>query len=423
VPAGFASSDDFVATITTPGSSGYSWSSSGARVAASDRFMLQQSGGAPGLPPGESGRPMTYASVCYPSSATVSGCTAVTVTSGTERAGVDLAIRLSPAFNIAGHLSGPDGPASSFVLHLVAADSADLWSDPDVATAVTAPDGSFMFLGVAPGRYVIQTVRVPRPPAPNPLARGGSAGPAGTGRSGGPPVGPTLWTATPVVVGDADIAGLNVALAIGNTVSGRVEFEGTAERPQPGVLSVYSILVEPADGKPRANAPAARVGSDGRFTTPGYPAGRYFVRALDVLPNWMLKSVTYGGTDISDSPVELGRGDLAGVIVTFTDRVTRVSGTVTRLTKRGRCQRRAVSSRLKNLERGRHHPEIWRARAANAGGEFGFTVFQRANTFWRPSTMRSPPAGRSFGFWRPSRRWPTALRSVSARRSCARSPA
>jgi hypothetical protein len=158
------------------------------------------------------------------------------------------------------------------------------------------PGGMAEYFAVPAGQYVIQTVRVPRP-APGAgqtfvFATGGGGG-AGTvafssnvsvsSTNGTPqpallPTDPTLWTATPIVLGGDDISDLTISLRSGFKVSGRVEFQGSAERPPADRLVQIPVTVEPADGKQKTRSLPGRVDAQGNFTTMGLLPGKYFVR-------------------------------------------------------------------------------------------------------------------------------------------------
>src|SRR4029453_16596422 len=60
---------------------------------------------------------------------------------------------------------------------------------------------------------------------------GGGGGPPQPPGVPPPPPDPTLFTVTPISVGGQDINDLTISLITGIKVSGRVEFQGGAERP------------------------------------------------------------------------------------------------------------------------------------------------------------------------------------------------
>ena len=336
---------DLISTLSSPGG-GLSLSTGGSPVTPDGKFLLQNNNGRTITPAQPNGRLMVYATQYYPNAASTQQATAVTVRSGEERGGVDMQLRMVPALNITGHLMTPDGPAVNWGVHLVPGDTSDLSADPDVATSITNGDGEFAFLAVPAGQYVIQTVRVPRP-APGAgqtfvFATGGAGG-AGTvafssnvsvsSTNGTPqpaplPTDPTLWTATPIVLGSDDISDLTISLRSGFKVSGRVEFQGSAERPPADRLVQIPVTVEPADGKQKTQSLPGRVDAQGNFTTMGLLPGKYFVRIGGAPGGWTFKSAVLGGTDVSETPIEVEDRDITGIVVTFNDTPTDLRGTV-----------------------------------------------------------------------------------------------
>lgn len=336
---------NLLSTMMTPGNGGsISYSTGGSPVGGNSEFVIQPGRGLYGPAPEVDGRLLSYPTVYFPSALVASEAQPVTVRSGESRSGVDIALGLVPTTTIAGRLMGPDGPAPAYALHLVPSDTGDLSADPDVATAITGEDGRFMFFGVPAGNYVIQTVRVPRG-----LPRGGGdttivqgggnvmvfaqrieeagGGAARVGPRPEPPAEtePVLWIAAPVSVGGSGIDNLTLSLQEGSKIEGRIEFEGSADRPGPDQMTRIAIVVEAVDGRQRSMAPSSRVDAEGRFEAPGLLPGRYVVRAMNAGAAWTLKSVMMGGVDVSEVPLDLQR-DIAGLVVTFTDRASSIAG-------------------------------------------------------------------------------------------------
>jgi hypothetical protein len=109
-------------------------------------------------------------------------------------------------------------------------------------------------------------------------------------------------------------------------VSGRLEFEGST-RGAPETITSTSVNVEALDPRD-AETRTGRVGADGRFVVSGVPAGRYLILHASSYALWSLKSVTIGGREMLGRALEIA-GDLNNVVLTFTDRPTRLSGQVT----------------------------------------------------------------------------------------------
>jgi hypothetical protein len=114
-------------------------------------------------------------------------------------------------------------------------------------------------------------------------------------------------------------------------LTGRVEFDGTAEKPSGTALTGIRINLDPADGSRVADTTiafqAGRPEEDGTFRTFGVPPGQYVLRA-NPPAGWTLKGAFLGGRDLSDAPFDLDAKDLSGVVVTFTDRPSAITGVV-----------------------------------------------------------------------------------------------
>jgi Carboxypeptidase regulatory-like domain len=335
---------DLVSTLASPSNSGFSIRLGGSQVTPEGKFLLQDSSGtSAGTPLEIGGRLMVHPTEYYPASRTAADATAITVQSGEDRSGIDLSLKLEPTANISGRLMGPDGPAANFALHLVPSDTGDLSADPDVATAITDADGTFAFLAVPAGQYVIQTVRVPRPtllngvPMTVMLQAGGGTMAFSAVQSGGrgpapvPPSDPTLWVSAPVSISADDVTGLNLTLSTGFSVTGRVEFQGSANPPTAQMLQFTGVTAEPADGKLRVRALPGHIDASGTFTIPGLLPGQYVIQATNVPGpgGWRLKSAMLGGVDVADVPLTIGNRDVGDVTLTFGDTTTGITGTVT----------------------------------------------------------------------------------------------
>ena len=297
--------------------------------------------GAPTPPPADGPRLFAYPSLFYPAAPSVASAATVAVASGQERTGIDLQVRPVPMVKVSGTVAGLSGSASSLPVRLIPQGSDDLGRTGDVAGTITNAGGGFTFLGVPSGDYTIKIVQIPRPATPSAAPMTISVG-SGMMVSGSfapnlevPPIpaDPTMWATAPLSVGEADVTGINIVLRAGLRVSGRVEFEGAADKPTPEQLSRIPVMLEPVDGQmDRSVTPPGRIDAKGQFTSYGLPAGRYYVRS-GAPTGWTLKGAFLGERDISDVPLDLDSADVADVVLTFTDRPASLSGTV-QLTER-----------------------------------------------------------------------------------------
>jgi hypothetical protein len=285
---------------------------------------------------------LVYQSVFYPAAPSSADASVLTLASGQELTNVDLQLRLIPTARVSGTITGPDGPARTTGVRLVPLTAQDLELDNGFETASTITDanGAFTFLGVPAGQYTLKVQRIPRAPfdpgSTITVMSGGGGFTSMMSSSGDattpPPVptDPTLFAQVPVAVGDRDIEGLAVVLRAGARVSGRVVFEGAGAPPQAAAIQRMTASLGAVDGGIIFNGPTpARVSADGQFTTQGYAPGRYFVNASGAsLGQWALKSVTLGGRSLDDTPLDLQNDNVSGIVVTFSDRPTTISGTV-----------------------------------------------------------------------------------------------
>ena len=316
--------------------------SSGIRVGD---YTLQYNGlsGRSALPPpaGADGRLSVYPTLFYPSTTVASQATPVTVTSGEDRTGIDMTLRLVRATTVSGVVLGPEGPAGMVSLRLLPGGVEEFTSDMgfEAATSVTAADGTFRFLGVPTGSYTLIAQRVPRNVSTSSSAMttvvqmgGGGMMMTSSGSPLGPatpvPTAPTLAARVPLTVGDADVKGLSVTVSSGARVSGRVEFAGAATLPTPERLSQLSVNLSPNDGGFTPGFTTARLGADGTFQTMSYPPGLYNLTVTSPGAPWAVRAISVKGKDAFGSPLELGTEDLTGVVITFGDTPTELSGTV-----------------------------------------------------------------------------------------------
>jgi hypothetical protein len=290
-------------------------------------------------PVGADAKVFAYPTLFFPAAPSIAKAELITVVSGDERTGVDLQLRPAPMSKVSGLVIGPDGPAANMALHLVPAESESGPMEPDAATTLTDRNGAFTLLGVPPGQYLLRTTKVPRPVFPNTgtttIIQTGTGGMMMSTLGGGEPpapppmpADPTLWAEVPLSVGRADVTDLTIPLRTGLRVSGRVEFDGTKEKPAGTALTRMVIMLEPVEGRGPTTPPGGQLDAGLQFKTYGVPAGKYFVQSGIPPPGWTFKSAIYQGRDLSEVPLDLESADISGVVVTFTDRPTELSGTV-----------------------------------------------------------------------------------------------
>jgi hypothetical protein len=332
---------------TLSGSGGLSPSGSGYRVG--DYMMISGSGQRNVDPaPGEDGRQFVFADACYPSAPTVQGAELVGLESGQERSQVNLQLRIVPGAQILGTIAGPVARLSGMAVHLYPATPGDstIANAIEAAQTITDPGGGFGFIGVPAGAYVLRVTYVPQMGMqmdnmmldrmlgefaamgevvpPEILARASQAQAQPT------PTEAALWASAEITVGATDVTGIALALRETPRVTGRLVFDGATKPPPADRLTTASIAFEAMDaaGTTFVQQPRGRFAADGSFTAIGLVPGRYIARLQGAWPGWNLKSVLLNGRDISDDPLEVTGSDIAGVVISMTDRTNELSGTV-----------------------------------------------------------------------------------------------
>ena len=302
-----------------------------------DGFLRQLDPSAPMPPASPEGGPLfVYPTRFFPGVSSAARAAIIDLGAGQQRDDVDFALRPVQAMRISGSVLGPDGPAAGIALRLVpTADGAI--TDIETSGALSSPDGAFVFFGVPAGEYTIKAVRVPQPQRTTTtftqMQVGSSMIMSSVSGGGAPPPvpdDPTIFADVAVGVGNQDVSGVVVPLQRGGRITGRVEFDGAKDRPDPQALARIPVTMERADGLAMGSTfqqiPPGRVDETGAFKTYGVPAGAYMVRVPGAPSGWSLKAVMSENRDVSDSPLTMRTADVANVTIVFTDHPTKLTG-------------------------------------------------------------------------------------------------
>jgi len=297
----------------------------------------QIKGSASGAVVDSSGKLLLHPTVMYPGTSG-SGAAATLRLGAGENVSADVSVPQVPGHDISGLLTGPGGPAALAVIRLVPQVLYDRVDSRlfQCATTASGNDGTFRFVGVPEGDYVLDVVI---PPAGRKTSEGmgvemalvqlehpaSSDDPYGTQRPL-PPSGPTLWASEQVSVRDKNVQ-LQVVLQPGGGAAGRLIFDGVREPPGAEEIDKILVTLEGAVGT-FTSVPPGPVAHDLTFHTYGVPAGQYRITVRNLPSGWGLTSAQYNGLDISDTPVQFGSSDITGVAISFSDRPARLSGTV-----------------------------------------------------------------------------------------------
>jgi hypothetical protein len=274
-------------------------------------------------PPPDHGREFAYPTEYYPAGDRSSSAVPITVGPGEHHGAVNFQLQPVQTTRVSGVVVGPLGPVAGQMLRLMAADIDDLGPGlgSETAATITMADGAFMFLNVPVGDYTIQARRLGSVLTSAAAAAGAAGGFLDTVRQG------PVWGDALISVGDKRVDDVVVTMQPGATIAGRVVFEGAAARPAADQLSRLSVGVEGVGGA-ATSLRSIRPDASGRFELSDLVPGRYVVRVTTSFPGWYFKTAFWGGVDMAEMPLDVTGNNIDDVVVTFSDRPTRLSGTV-----------------------------------------------------------------------------------------------
>ena len=143
-----------------------------------------------------------------------------------------------------------------------------------------------------------------------------------------PPARTRLWASAEVASDGATPAHVKMTLAPGARVSGAVVYEGRA--PGRPMCALRSLIPLDRGGTIVGAAAGRAVNGRSEFTIANVQPGRYFIQASEASGSWTVKSIAVDGRDVQGRPVEVAGGSLlSNVLVTMSEGITELSGTVT----------------------------------------------------------------------------------------------
>ena len=272
----------------------------------------------------------TYAPRFHPDAASASRATKITLAPGDDKTGVDVALDMVRATRVSGRIVGATSAVQASAVRLLPLADAESGIDfTQLSPMLVQADGRFDFAPVPPGQYQLivghrETGATGGGPSGAALgflgARGSAAVPVAGGRGGGlGPAGDFMWAIEPVTVGDNGASGLVVGLNRGLTLRGRLQYVGAAPQPPAQQFQRINVTLTPINFVRTPFAAGGAIAQDGSFLVSGIVPGKYTVN-VPALPGYpTLKSITLGGQDITDMPVDVGEKDLTELVVTFVD--------------------------------------------------------------------------------------------------------
>jgi hypothetical protein len=277
-----------------------------------------------------------YAPVYYPGTSDASAATAITIKAGEERTGVDIRAMLVPTARVECQVVAADGQPTTAANVQVslrrtggdAATSLSGWFGDRQFSARAGPGGRYTFSDIPPGTYTLMA-------RSREASSDGRVDPGNADTS--PPV--PLWAMAEVSVNGQNVSGLVLTLQPGLSLAGRVVFNGEKPAQASGKdvqihVGVRPLLSDSSQSFPETTA----VKADGTFTIAGLIPQQYLLSG-SVMPSgtastsamflWSIQSVTVGGRDVLDLPIDIKAGESIGdTVITFSDRQQQVLGTL-----------------------------------------------------------------------------------------------
>jgi hypothetical protein len=248
----------------------------------------------------------SYAPTYFPGTTSIADASRVTVKLAQETT-ASFAMVVARMARVRGRAMNSSGQSiSNVMLTMTPADPAGMMMMMGMNNAMVAPDGTFQFSNVPPGRYNLQL------------------------RPNGMPTASSEIAVMPVTVGNDDIDNLVVVSAPAAVARGVVlTDDGSAPSFRPDQVNVFAGPAEPVTMfiSPGQN----RMNDDYTFEMTGLFDRRLF-RGSAGGPDsgWQLKAVLYDGNDITDGGMDFTPGrSYEGLQVIFTRKQTDLSGLLT----------------------------------------------------------------------------------------------
>jgi hypothetical protein len=257
-----------------------------------------------------SGYPVTY----YPGTTDPSQAQTVVVSLGQELGSVGFSLIPSRLARISGSVVSSQGqPLTSAVVVVRPVNGAGTGPLNIAGGNQVRADGSFSLSSVPPGEYSLDVQQRPRDMQS--LA------------------GELEFASIRLSVSGSDISGITIVTTPGVTVSGRVVMESqSGQKTSSRGVQVTAVTpggLQPLMGIAGRMLGGGRVnGEDGAFQLRGL-FGPQMIRVTGVPNGWALKTAVLEGENVTDKPYDFRSGSsISGMVVTLTDRLTEVTGSV-----------------------------------------------------------------------------------------------
>lgn len=249
------------------------------------------------------GREEAYVTTYYPGVTDASAAVPIEVGAGKDLRGIEVRMRKSRVFRISGKVidSSTGAPPPNMSVNLYPEDAADL---NGARPSAQVRDGAFEFQRLVPGSYIVQA---------NPMTIRAVDGTMTTISLVGRQV---------VAVGNGNVDDVVLRLGAGAQVTGKMVTEGAAP---PAPAARPRILLTPTEGV-TPGAGNAQVNEDGSFLLKNLTPAKYRVSVVPMPPGTYLKSVRFGGVDITKTGLDVTSGNGGNLEMTLSSHPADVRG-------------------------------------------------------------------------------------------------
>jgi len=247
----------------------------------------------------EDSRP-EFLPIYYPNSPDPAKASTITLKAGEELAAVEILLRPVTTYRVGGrvyNMVAGRRSSTGVIVQLEQHNSSVAWGSPDHQSIVENPDGSFEIAGVLPGSYTLSAFWFED--------------------------GRRYQARQSIEVGNANVEGVNLTIATGISVPGRIVWEGKPSLDRDELL----VTIAPADSRISFNGPARVMGNS--FALKDVFDGTYRLGVIGQSKDCYVKSIRYGSTDVLEGGFTVFRGTQASLEVTISSRGSRVQGVVT----------------------------------------------------------------------------------------------
>ncbi|MEO6236372.1 MAG: carboxypeptidase-like regulatory domain-containing protein [Vicinamibacterales bacterium] len=245
-----------------------------------------------------------YSPTYHPGVSFADQARSVVVTGAADAPRVEFRLKIVPPARVAGQLVASDGRqlfSAAIIMSPVEGEGAPIAAPED---PTLLPDGTFSFGSVVPGHYQIR-------------ARGQTES-----------AGAALFAVYSLTIEGQDVDSIQMMLRPGGVLDGRLIVE-SARGTKPPLLPSIRVRAPFIDGNSFGDALTGTVQPNGTFALRGMMKGSHQLVLDGLQPPWVLKSVTFRGSNITDQQFDvLEREQFRDVRVTITDAGSEVSGLV-----------------------------------------------------------------------------------------------